>query len=106
MKLKSFTIKRNPIPYMETGWGNGYVILPKDHPYYGMHYDEIPVNVHGGLTYSEKGSDNPNISQDEDVWVVGFDTAHLNDNLHNWDEDAVNKETARLLAQLEAIEEI
>jgi len=46
------------------------------HKYHGMNYDNIPVDVHGGLTYSrldENGS-----------WKIGFDTAHYGDlSLHN-----------------------
>lgn len=45
---------------------NGYVELPKDHPWIGKDYDEIPVEIHGGLTYS---TDN----------VIGFDTGHAFD---------------------------
>lgn len=32
-----------------------YVEIPKDHPCYGLNYEKIKVNCHGGLTYSEKG---------------------------------------------------
>ena len=58
------------------GWGNGYVGLPFWHPYYEMHYDKIPVNVHGGLTYSH-------LDDTTDLWVIGFDTNHGGDHLHN-----------------------
>ena len=30
---------------------NGYVGLPDEHPCSGKGYDDIDVNVHGGLTY-------------------------------------------------------
>lgn len=30
----------------------GYVRAPKDHLYYGKHYDDCNINCHGGLTYS------------------------------------------------------
>jgi len=33
---------------------NGYVALPKGHPCYGKGYDNIDVEVHGGLTFSER----------------------------------------------------
>ena len=29
----------------------GYLGVPKDHPWYGKDYDEVDVEVHGGLTY-------------------------------------------------------
>lgn len=38
---------RNPI-----GAWCGYVGVPNDHPYYGQPYDDIPVSVHGGLTFA------------------------------------------------------
>ena len=48
----------------------GYVILTLDNDYFGMDYDDIPVDCHGGLTYaSDEGSN----------WVIGFDCAHLGD---------------------------
>lgn len=47
---------------------NGYVRLPTGHPWRGWSYDDIPVEVPGGLTYG----------CDEDGWI-GFDTAHFMD---------------------------
>jgi hypothetical protein len=44
----------------------GYVTVPKDHPHYGRRYDDINVDVHGGLTYANEGT-------------FGFDCAHWND---------------------------
>ena len=49
---------------------NGYVKLPKNHPFYNEDYYDInssgAISVHGGLTYSEDG------------WI-GFDTMHAYD---------------------------
>lgn len=45
---------------------NGYVRIPEDHPWHGLGYDDIDVEVHGGLTYANEG------------WV-GFDTLHAGD---------------------------
>jgi hypothetical protein len=45
---------------------NGYVRIPKGHPWHGLGYDDIDVRVHGGLTYSEGD------------WI-GFDCLHLGD---------------------------
>lgn len=73
------------------GWGNGYVNLPKGHKYYGVYYDEIPVDVHGGLTFSE---------QIGEYWTVGFDTAHSGDTSNYWTFDKVYEETVNLLEQL------
>lgn len=30
-----------------------YVRLPKNHPYYNLPYDDIPIDCHGGLTFSQ-----------------------------------------------------
>jgi hypothetical protein len=47
---------------------NGYVQIPKNHPWRTItDYNEVPVNVHGGLTFS-----------DRDGWF-GFDTGHYRD---------------------------
>lgn len=27
------------------GWGFGYVVIPEDHPYWGLPYNEIDVEV-------------------------------------------------------------
>ena len=44
----------------------GYVTVPEDHPCYGKGYDDVNVDVHGGLTYASKGT-------------FGFDCAHIED---------------------------
>ena len=46
---------------------NGYVKVPTNHHWYGLDYDDINVEVHGGLTY---GTDNG--------WI-GFDCLHSGD---------------------------
>lgn len=30
-----------------------YVRIPETHEFYGKHYDNIPIECHGGLTFSE-----------------------------------------------------
>ena len=53
-----------------------YVKIPKGHPYYGKFYDDVNLDVHGGLTYSgnighvEKGSRS---------FYLGWDYAHAYD---------------------------
>ncbi len=80
------------------GWGNGYVLIPKDNPLHGKHYYDINVNVHGGLTFSEL-VDEDMIEiwgldpEDLGSWCVGFDTAHLADNPLTWTKESVMKET-------------
>jgi hypothetical protein len=85
------------------GWGNGHVIISKGHKLHGVHYDNIDVNVHGGLTFSENAKDLnwPEIPESlKDGWVVGFDTAHYKDTSEKWPKDSVLAETYRLKEQL------
>ena len=48
----------------------GYVSLPKTSKFFQKGYDDIDVNVHGGLTYAKMSGD---------LWKIGFDCAHLYD---------------------------
>lgn len=61
----------------------GYVGVPKTHPAYGLNYDFVDVNVHGGLTYADKCGGAichvPQPGMPDDVWWLGFDTAHSGD---------------------------
>jgi hypothetical protein len=78
----------------------GYIVLPKFHQYDGIHYNNIPVEVHGGLTYSQYENGN---------WVIGFDTCHVGDyipyhdydkNYYYWTHTDVINELKRLMSQL------
>jgi hypothetical protein len=74
-------------------WGNlcGYVGVPEGHPWWGLDYTEIPVDVgvHGGLTYAshcEEGGDKsatichvPAPGEPDNVWWLGFDCGHFMD---------------------------
>lgn len=94
------------------GWGNGYVLIDENHPFYNMSYENIPVNVHGGLTFGRiitpdilhifnKDIDPPYLNEsDIGKYMVGFDTCHYNDNLQNWNEENVTAETLHLKKQL------
>ena len=70
---------RNP----RLGFWCGYVGVPADHPAYGRKYDDMDVEVHGGLTYSNACSEPvchmPEPGMPADVWWLGFDCAHLFD---------------------------
>lgn len=48
----------------------GYVVLTKYNNFYGKEYDDIPVQVHGGLTFS---------GEVDGEWLIGFDCAHHGD---------------------------
>lgn len=66
----------------------GYVGVPREHPAYGKHYNEISVEVHGGLTFSgpcqERAESTgichiPGEGETDAVWWHGFDCSHLGD---------------------------
>lgn len=108
-KLIPFVLKSHLEGYNHCGWGNGYVALPKGHPCFGMDYDAIhskyQIEVHYGLTWARlQNAEGLRNAPEEvkDMWVVGFDTAHLGDSLENWPtESSVMFEAMRLKEQLE-----
>ena len=76
--------------HTDLGTYNGYVGLPKGHPYWGKAYDEIPVDVHGGLTFGEQGKwfkERGYLWPNPDLWWMGFDTAHAGDYIPAWGEE-------------------
>lgn len=98
----------------EKGWGNGYVLIPPDFPYYNLDY--FKTDVHGGITWSEKFKSDIFLEWVEDTeffgdvnednykeldgyWIIGFDTGHYGDNPQNCDKDFVSNEIVRLLDQ-------
>lgn len=92
--------------FMDFGWGNGYVLIPEGHPYYNTDYDDIDVNIHGGLTFGKIIDDemiekwNELSPEDKGYYMIGFDTAHLGDSLDNWPKERVQAEAERLRDQL------
>lgn len=84
--------------FSDTGWGNGYVRIPEGHPYYEKTYDDIPVNVHGGLTFGDHvfGKD----KYFSDGYWVGFDTSHYGDDRQRWPMDKVLDETIHLFKEI------
>lgn len=52
---------------------NGYVGVPKGHPLFGAAYDDVNVDVHGGLTFAGY------LPMDRKNWYLGFDCAHFMD---------------------------
>lgn len=66
-----------------------YVCIDSDNPFYKKHYDDIPIRVHGGLTfaedklhrvleYSEKYKcDTLQLMQRD--WIIGWDYGHYGD---------------------------
>lgn len=66
----------------------GYVGVPKSHEYFEVDYEKVDVDVHGGLTFSDKCSPSETPEHgichtgdiaNETVWWLGFDCAHSED---------------------------
>ena len=81
---------------------NGYVNIPKNHPFYNIDDDldiTLEIHVHGGVTFT--GTMPERLG---DGWWIGFDTAHYNDGLLGNGErksvEYVEKECTILAAQL------
>lgn len=77
---------------------NGYVAVPKGHPDYAKGYDDVDVEIHGGLTFAEKGEKDSELWPNEETWWFGFDTAHAHSGV--WSIEQVIEETERLAKQL------
>jgi len=92
--MENTWLPRNEDSTIGHGWGNGYVKLVEGHLWYKKDYDNIPVSVHYGLTFSRMMDENGKYFP-PGFWI-GFDTAHHGDNLFVWPKDAVMKETIRL----------
>lgn len=56
----------------------GYIRVPESHCFYGKNYNEIEIDVHGALTYSEIDNDNHHYLPKQGHWI-GFDCAHSMD---------------------------
>lgn len=55
----------------------GYVGVPKGHAASGKSYNELDVDVHGGLTYSDVNTEYP--APSDGLWWFGYDCAHFGD---------------------------
>ena len=89
------------------GWGNGYVALPRRHPYFGLHYDKINERLghraNGGLTFSKSSDDIQDWEQVagmSDMWIIGWDTTHWGNTIEEWPRERVLKENQILSFQL------
>ena len=89
------------------GWGNGYVVVPKGHPLYGVDNYEYYLSIHGGVTFCSFGKDIdwPEVNLRDDDWVIGFDTAHSYDRSSDWSKSSVVKETKRLIKLVDQYQE-
>lgn len=116
IKENDWLFKGLPDSYriISTGWGNGYVAIPPGHFLHGKNYNEIDdiicIDVHGGLTFSAHYDDCKTwkevTEEYEDYWIIGFDTAHLNDNSIQHNKEYVLAETLKLRNQIKNFEPV
>lgn len=56
----------------------GYVRVLPGHPWFGKPYDDIPADVHGGLTFADPGKA-CDTHDEKAEWWIGFDCGHAGD---------------------------
>ena len=85
------------------GWGNGYITITKEHPFFGKSYSDIMDENDNcfsqELTYS-KYADNEENEIDHDQWVIGFDTNNCFNNLEDYPKERVIEDTVRLANEI------
>ena len=108
--MKAFTVKNTWSNTPDHGWGNGYVAIPPTSSWHGVDRHSIPVQTHGGITWSDsaeklrkRGVDVPDFINNDD-WIVGFDTVRSSD--IDMDKQDVRNETYKLLGALEQLDGI
>ncbi len=89
--LKAKIIKILLLPFFNVYYC-GYCAIEKNHNKYNVDYDEINIDVHGGITYGE-------IEKDGLFWI-GFDCAHFDDNIIKCDLDYCINECESMAEQL------
>lgn len=83
----------------------GYVGVPKGHRYFKTDYDDVEVDVHGGLTYAGFCQEAPGPDsdlpegfgvchavepgEDDVIWWLGFDCAHFMDYIPGMDTEEI-----------------
>ncbi len=91
---------------LKFGWGNGYVAIPKNHPFYGSDFNTPELwdlEVHGGITFADLGErlflSEKLKNKVSKMWVLGFDTGHRGSEIFST-EELVMEETLKLREQL------
>lgn len=77
MEFEHCGLKCKILRVMTMGYLCGYVGIPETHNHYKKGYDYLnkidELEVHGGLTFSDKMND------EDGLWYFGFDAAHAFD---------------------------
>lgn len=59
----------------------GYVAVPTGHPAWDKNSNDLPINVHGGITFAQRGGKKDRHFKDKNLYWFGFDCAHAGDKL-------------------------
>lgn len=96
--IKTLLIPNDWVAIPEKGFGNGYIGVPSNHPWYKEDYDYLNnfVNIHGGLTYADNHAPR---NKPDNLWWIGFDTSHFNDTQETCPESYVKAEIESLKQQ-------
>ena len=70
----------------------GYIKVEEGHPWYGVEYDEVEVECHGGPTWSD-------FIDGRTGWWLGFDTNHHEDWDNPKDFSYVENECKKMIDQ-------
>ncbi len=105
--MRVITDIRPQNPLYPRGESNGYIVIEdKNHPWYGNPRSEPiidDIEVYGGVTKSEEITKGlvdvyPELTYDDvGSWIIGFDTAHCDDNIHVWPDWKVRKHAEEYL---------
>lgn len=81
----------------------GYVAVRPGHPWHGKGYDDVPAEVHGGLTYADACHGRichvPRPGEPDNVWWLGFDAGHA------WDLVPSMTHWRRLMPKLASLDD-
>lgn len=94
-----------------------YIEIPINHKLYSKHYDNIDIDVHGGLTYSGNYLWIDDETELKDSWFIGWDYAHYDDYLgyekmypiemqtegKKWTTEEIQEEVMDVCKQLERL---
>lgn len=81
-----------------------YVIIPKENPLYEKDFNELSLDVHGGVNYSEYGEDFKRKTEGElealkdDDWILGIDFGHGGD--EGWTLEQVEEELKHFINEV------
>ena len=78
----------------------GYVGVGEEHPLYKIHYDDIEIEVHGGLTFSSCDLPYDGVSE---VWWLGFDCAHAGDRIPGFSVHPVFNQSASIYRDIDFV---